>query len=858
MPKLLGGVLIFALFISSLMAWQPREERISNGMKLDLIEDHSFPLISVIVVVNAGSAYEDVFTNGLSHFLEHLIFDGTQSQSREQIWERFDKEGVYYNAFTRKDFVAFLITSPTEFIEDAVENQADMLLNSIIPLNELKKERKVVIEEMTKDRDKPEEVAEEFFASKAFQGTPYERPVIGYENTIRTVTRKEIFDFYSSHYVPNNMTAIVVGDFDPQQMKSLFERVYGDIPPKKAPSFPDSFHYIPRGKVLYRKYFNTERIYLKVGFRAPLWSEKEAPAFSLIEELLNREDGPLIKALTEGEHPVAQEVSCEYRIKRGLSAFIVSMVLPPSQSVDEALSRLEKVLSNVRKEGFPPDYVKEVERSLTAEEIYSTESYTYLGMFLSYWVPLGGIEKRKEFLERRQNLTDRDLKRAMDKFWNPLNYVSVSVEPEKKLKRHRKSLSQSLAKRVTFPNGLTVIALEDSGSPILAVHLLIGNRLLLEPEGKNGVSHFVMQMLKTGTKKSTKEELAKRMDLLGIRMKTVDNPYLPFDDYYNSKDYAYIRFEVLDKNRKEGAKLLNEVLTSPSFPENEIGHTRARILSLIKRENSSTRGMAREAFYKLLFGGSPLANPLLGDSLSVSKIKREDLIDYYKNAFKTGNLVIAIVGNATPDSLIGIVKNITDGLPQGKTILNRVKGVSSTTKRKVIQIERGQAFIYEGRLIPSLNHPDAIPLKVLSLVLSDRLHNELREKRGLAYRLGAGVKFLKDTGILYIAMGTRSKVAKVSENGIKEVIQSIFNNPPTKEEIKKNVNSYWGHFLRFHQRRINRAYYLSLYDYLKRGYQFDLKQIGEMRKVTPQDILRVAKKYLKKGELYTVIAGKIE
>ncbi len=842
----------------SLFGWEYETERLSNGMKLILIEDHAFPLVSVTVVVNAGAAYEDVFTNGLSHFLEHLIFDGTKTQSRQEIWERFDTKGVYYNAFTRKDFVAFIITSPRDFIEDAVENQADMLLNSILPVKEFEKERKVVIEEMTKDRDKPEEVADEYFCEKAFSGTPYERPVLGYENTINTVTREEVFDFYQSRYVPNNMTAIVIGDFEPDEILNLFERVYGAIPPKRVSPLKKTKNFQPIGRTLYKKYFKTERKYVKVGFSAPLWNEKDAPIFSILQDLLNRENSPLVESLTKGDNPVAQEVNCEYRMHRGLSSFIVTMVLPPEQNTKEAIERLTTILDELKRKGFKNDYIRDVQRSLKAEEVYSTENYTYLGMFLSYWIPFGGIEKRKRFLEEKLKVNNSQIKEALRKYWTPLNYVAISVEPKPIAKKSKARRQVKNVKRDILSNGTTVIALQDSGSPILAVHILIGNRLLFEPEGKNGVSHFVMQMLDKGTKDMTKEEIAHKMDILGIKLKTVDNPYMPFDDYYNSKDYAYIRFQVLDENRDEGLKLLHSLLVSPSFPKEEMEITRRKIISLIRRELSSSRGIAKREFFRLLFGNTPLGRPLMGDTLSVKRITQEDLINYHKSAFSAGNLTIAIVGNGTPDSLISMVKNITRGLPEGVAPIKPPSAQPDENTRKVVQLKRGQAYIYEGMLIPSLRNPDAIPLKVLSLILSDRLHKELREKRGLAYRLGAGVEFFRDTGIFFISMGTRSKVAKESEKGIEEVIQSLFESPPTEDEIEKNVNSYWGHYLRFHQRRINRAYYLSYYEYLDKGYQFDLQQIREMHSVKPQDLINVAKKYLGKNRLYKVIAGDVD
>jgi len=148
---------------------------LGNGMKLVLKENHSSPMITSVVFVNAGARYENQKTNGITHFLEHLLFNGTNTRDRIELNETITEYGGYINAFTRKDLTAYLVLMPKEYIDIGLDIQSDQLFNSIIPEAELDKERKIVIEEIRKANDVPETLAEYFFNEVVFEGTPYAR-----------------------------------------------------------------------------------------------------------------------------------------------------------------------------------------------------------------------------------------------------------------------------------------------------------------------------------------------------------------------------------------------------------------------------------------------------------------------------------------------------------------------------------------------------------------------------------------------------------------------------------------------------------------------------------------------------------
>ncbi|MEA1981635.1 MAG: pitrilysin family protein, partial [candidate division Zixibacteria bacterium] len=201
--------------------------KLDNGMEVILKEKHGSPMIASVIFVKSGSKYESKYENGITHFLEHLLFNGTSSLSREDIDGSIRDLGGYINAFTRKDMTAFMVLMPNQYIDYGLTVQVDMLFNSLIIEKELSKERKVVIEEIKSSSDYPGSAAYDFFNQTAYAGTSYDREVLGYESFISNIPREAIVQYWKSSYRPDNMTALIIGDFETDKMKEVVAKILG-------------------------------------------------------------------------------------------------------------------------------------------------------------------------------------------------------------------------------------------------------------------------------------------------------------------------------------------------------------------------------------------------------------------------------------------------------------------------------------------------------------------------------------------------------------------------------------------------------------------------------------------------------
>ncbi|MBU1707115.1 insulinase family protein, partial [bacterium] len=223
---------------------------LENGLEVLLIENHTTPMIAATAVIRTGSSDEDADLRGATHFLEHLLFDGTETRSQQDIEDAFDRLSGYNNAQTTKDYTTFMILAEKDRFADALDLQSDMLLHSVLPPEQIEKEKGIVIEEIGQGiSNDPEYLIHLAFNRLAWEGTPYAYPVLGTRESVQAMEREKLFDYYKQHYTPDNMSLLVIGDFYPREMTELLEETYGKAKPgnnavfrKEAPRLSPSWN----------------------------------------------------------------------------------------------------------------------------------------------------------------------------------------------------------------------------------------------------------------------------------------------------------------------------------------------------------------------------------------------------------------------------------------------------------------------------------------------------------------------------------------------------------------------------------------------------------------------------------------
>ena len=202
---------------------------LDNGLRIVTEDIESVKSISVGIWVKTGSRHETEKQAGITHFLEHMLFKGTEKRSANDIALSMEAVGGYLNAFTSSEYTCYYARCVNTELERALDVLSDMVLNSTFPEEEIEKEKKVVIEEMKMYRDSPDDYLFEEFTSKIFEGHELGRPVIGTEETVSAFSRQDLYDYMKERYTPDNLLVSVAGNVEHEKVVKLVSRYFSDL-----------------------------------------------------------------------------------------------------------------------------------------------------------------------------------------------------------------------------------------------------------------------------------------------------------------------------------------------------------------------------------------------------------------------------------------------------------------------------------------------------------------------------------------------------------------------------------------------------------------------------------------------------
>ena len=278
-------VFIMFIFVSTVWAENYTVQKLPNGQTVIVYEIHNNPIVTIDTWIKTGSINETDANNGVAHFLEHLFFKGTKAHPTGEMDRILESKGAIINAATSKDFTHYYITIPSEYFDTAMDLHSDMLLNPQIPRKELEQERKVVLEEISKDENNPSRKVYDNLNDMMYTTHPYKRKVIGSENIIGTIRREEILDYFNKFYAPSNMVTVVVGDIDTakavQKISECFAQDY-----RKPVKMNFRAEHQLQGQKRKVDYTDAQSGYLMMGFRGVNISNNETYALDVLAEIL--------------------------------------------------------------------------------------------------------------------------------------------------------------------------------------------------------------------------------------------------------------------------------------------------------------------------------------------------------------------------------------------------------------------------------------------------------------------------------------------------------------------------------------------------------------------------------------------
>lgn len=352
---------------------------LENGMQVVVIPNHRAPVVTHSVWYKVGAADEDFGHSGVAHFLEHLMFKGTEKIGPGEFSRIITSIGGNDNAFTSQDYTAFYQSVSKSNLEKVMKMEADRMTNLALPSKEVESELQVILEERRQvtDNDPSSRLGEQMRAA-LFVNHPYGIPVIGWMHEMKQLNRDAVYNFYKKWYSPSNAILVISGDITAEELRPVAKKIYGKIPAGAAPeryrtTIPDLHS---DKKILYRHEHVRQPIFQRVvlapGFRE---NKEESLALEVLSEAVS--GGPttrLYKHLAT-EKKIATNVGMYYRSDAWDYGEIGIYGVPNSEiTLDDMEDGILSEIRDIAKNGITEEELKLAKKRLKAAAIYARDS----------------------------------------------------------------------------------------------------------------------------------------------------------------------------------------------------------------------------------------------------------------------------------------------------------------------------------------------------------------------------------------------------------------------------------------------------------------------------------------------------
>lgn len=420
-----------------------------NGHKI-VLAHKSGDLVNVSTWVKTGSINENDRNNGISHFLEHLMFKGTHKHKAGYFDKTLEAKGAIVNAATWKDYTFYYVTLPKgkncEDLNLAIELHADMMLDPVLPEEEIgapfdlnnpkvtnKRERHVVIEEIRMRKDQNQTKVYNACNFNMYTKHPYKRDVIGTPEIISQITRDEIMDYYKTFYSPENMTTIIVGDFDKQAILEKVEKEFDFKGRKNAPKKVNEADKPTDKTIVIENKGNVNTSYLMIGWLGPKASQiKENIELDMISIILgDSTSSRMYQNLIEKQpEPIFNMVGSEhYPFKDGNNFFVQANFKPDKKDV--ALNLIKSELKGLLEHKITQDELIKAKKKIKSRFAYGAETVSEIGENIGYYMTVcEDLKLIEHYVDYLESIEIEDLENTIKKYLSIDNAVISILEPE--------------------------------------------------------------------------------------------------------------------------------------------------------------------------------------------------------------------------------------------------------------------------------------------------------------------------------------------------------------------------------------------------------------------------------------------
>jgi len=405
--------------------------KLDNGMNVFVKKIDGLGLVALDMWVHTGTKNEDESVCGISHFLEHMIFKGTEKRGPGELDRIVESIGGYWNAATSYDFTHFYIVAPKEHFEEALDVMADAMMNAQLAEEELKRERLVVLEEVRRKNDSPFGLLWTTLYENAYKVHPYRLPVLGREDALERINREKMMEYYKAYYVPNNMNLVIVGDVDGERILPLVKGAFAGFERKTVPNHP--LPQEPPQREIRRVIIEKDvgEGYMLIAWHGPGIEEREEVyAADLLMALMGEGRTSRLYHHLREEKGLVSSIDAGFATHEDPGLFVISATFPW-----ENFSAVEKgILEQIKqiKEGEISE--EELDKAKTLVEssfAFANQTCEDQASSIGYYTTLSGdVRFYEDYVAAIKRIGARELRELAKKYLREDAYTIVVIKPK--------------------------------------------------------------------------------------------------------------------------------------------------------------------------------------------------------------------------------------------------------------------------------------------------------------------------------------------------------------------------------------------------------------------------------------------
>ncbi len=784
---IVGMFLLLALSVSSANAQNVEYEKytLDNGMTVILHEDHSLPTACINIWYRVGAKDEAIGRSGFAHLFEHLMFMGTRRVPGGDFDTLMESGGGWNNATTSEDRTNYFSMGPAELLPTLLWLDADRLedLGKEMTREKLDKQRAVVRNERRQSIENvPYGKANLAIYQIMFpEGHPYHGTVIGSHEDLEAATVDDVKNFFAKYYVPSNASLVVAGDFDPNVIKPLVEKLFGTLPRGSEVVHAEAAPVQMDGVKMLTYTDNVQNARTHMVYHSPARYQTGDAEMDLAAEVLASGISSRLYQELIYKNELATDVNAYQASSLLGSLFFIEATAKPGVELQQIEDAIDSAVAVFLKDGPTKDELERQKAQLEYGSVDELQSIlTKADRLNMYDFYFGEPNSFKTDLDRYRNATPHAVRDAARKVLTADARLVMRVIPEIKTpdenpRESRPSASTAKAFDPPAPssfalsNGIKVHHWQRSELPLVELRFLWPTGSDYDPRGKSGLSSLTTNMLDEGAGDLSAIEFSDRLDALGASFSAG-----------SGHESTTARLSALARNFEESLALATDAIIRPRFEQSEWDRIHGLHIEQLKRRMDFPAAVAVRVGMRAFFGDThPYSRSSDGDVETVETISLNDAKAWHQAMFRHDNVVILAAGDISTEKLKSQLESRLSGWKSDGQKFADAPTYPQTgdDSMRVVLVDRPgavQTVVSFYMPAPAYDSPDRNALELMGTILggsfTSRLNQNLREDKGYTY--GARCSFSMNPSVGYFVASARVR-ADVTGASIGEFLKEF-------------------------------------------------------------------------------------